>query len=147
MKKVSLVEGDKELLPSNEVHQNDLGHMTTEDQLLPIAHSYSTTSATSAVINHSWTEGDATRCNTNRLGEQSNSGNKNTLPPLFIYIEAGDFRRAMERAKRHPREVRTWASIKIKKKSDTTKRLALHQACFKVRLCLFRLISKPRRYD
>ena len=58
---------------------------------------------------------------------------KKTLPPLFIYIEAGDYERAIERAKRHPREARTWASIKMKSSSgETTKRLALHQACFKV---------------
>lgn len=64
---------------------------------------------------------------------QSGSSSRKTLPPLFFYIEAGDFRRAMERAQRHPREVKTWASIKIKSSSaDTTKRLALHQACFKV---------------
>ena len=54
---------------------------------------------------------------------------KKTLPPLFIYIEAGDYQRAAERAKRHPREARTWASIKIKSSSgETTKRLAQHQA-------------------
>ena len=77
--------------------------------------------------------------------QQTNNKSKNVLPPLFLYIEAGNFRRAAERAKRHPREVRTWASIKIKSSSaammtsttqqrlNTTKRLALHQACFKVR--------------
>lgn len=65
---------------------------------------------------------------------------KNSLPPLFLYIEAGNFRRAAERAKKHPREVRTWASIKIKssvgnqQRLTTTKRLALHHACFKVRI-------------
>jgi hypothetical protein len=59
-----------------------------------------------------------------------------SLPPLFYYMETGDFRRAAERAKNHPREVRTWACIKIKSSSigqqHSTKRLALHQACFKV---------------
>ena len=64
---------------------------------------------------------------------------KNNLPPLFLYIEAGNFRRAAERAKRHPKEVKMWASIKIKssvgnqQRLKTTKRLALHHACFKVR--------------
>ena len=63
---------------------------------------------------------------------------KNGLPPLFLYIEAGNFQRAAERAKKYPREVRTWASIKIKssignqQNLTTTKRLALHHACFKV---------------
>jgi hypothetical protein len=62
----------------------------------------------------------------------------NSLPPLFLYIEAGNFQRAAERAKKYPREVRTWASIKIKssvgnqQRLTTTKRLALHHACFKV---------------
>jgi hypothetical protein len=62
-----------------------------------------------------------------------------SLPPLFLYMETGDFRRAAERAKNHPREVKTWASIKVKSSAtvgqssmSTTKRLAIHQACFKV---------------
>ena len=61
---------------------------------------------------------------------------KKTLPPLFLYIEEGDFQHAKERARKHPREVKTWATIKIKNvghdQPDSTKRLALHQACFKV---------------
>jgi hypothetical protein len=72
----------------------------------------------------------------------SSNGNNSSsllksLPPLFLYMETGDFRRAAERAKNHPREVRTWASIKIKSSTAgqlSTKRLALHQACFKVSL-------------
>jgi len=76
---------------------------------------------------------------------QIGSSSRKTLPPLFFYIEAGDFRRAMERAQRHPREVKTWASIKIKSSSaDTTKRLALHQACFKLRAAS---TSMVRSYD
>jgi hypothetical protein len=68
-------------------------------------------------------------------GSNSGSNVHKSLPPLFYYMETGDFRRAAERAKNHPREVRTWASIKIKSSSigqHSTKRLALHQACFKV---------------
>jgi hypothetical protein len=63
-----------------------------------------------------------------------------SLPPLFLYMESGDLRRAAERAKNHPREVKTWASIKIKSSSgghQAAKRLALHQACFKVRRFIF----------
>eukprot|EP00535_Pseudo-nitzschia_heimii_P006196 CAMPEP_0197187024 /NCGR_PEP_ID=MMETSP1423-20130617/15078_1 /TAXON_ID=476441 /ORGANISM="Pseudo-nitzschia heimii, Strain UNC1101" /LENGTH=753 /DNA_ID=CAMNT_0042638497 /DNA_START=59 /DNA_END=2320 /DNA_ORIENTATION=- len=133
MKQGSPLKCSKEMFPSNEVTRNDLGQVTTQDDLFPIGHSYSTTSATSTVITPSLTEQTSSRKTTDGLREQDNSGKKKTLPPLFIYIEAGDFRRAMERAKRHPRELRTWASIKIKKTSDTTKRLALHQACFKLR--------------
>jgi len=71
---------------------------------------------------------------------------KSALSPLFLYIEAGNFRRAIERAKRYPKEVRTWTSVKFKPSSSTisstvgvqpqlstAKRLALHQACFKLR--------------
>ena len=83
---------------------------------------------------------EATPTRHNKGSRRHSNGSKNNLPPLFLYIEAGDFRRAIERAKRHPREVRAWATIKTKSKSnvgdnhnsDTTKRLALHQACFKV---------------
>jgi len=67
--------------------------------------------------------------------------NNKNLPPLFLYIEAGNLRRAAERARRHPKEVKTWASIKIKSAAGvgdqespaTIKRLALHHACFKLR--------------
>jgi hypothetical protein len=73
--------------------------------------------------------------NNNNNNSSSNSSLHKSLPPLFYYMEIGDFRRAAERAKNHPREVRTWAYIKIKSSSigqHSTKRLALHQACFKV---------------
>jgi len=63
--------------------------------------------------------------------------NRNALPPLFVYMETGDWARAMERAKKHPREVKTWASIRSKSSSGDrisgAKRLALHHACFKLR--------------
>ena len=79
---------------------------------------------------------------------RSSSSSKNGLDPLFLYIEAGNLRRATERAKNNPREVSRWATIKIKPSStstivgeqqrlNTTKRLALHQACFKVRTVLY----------
>ena len=63
---------------------------------------------------------------------RSSTKKKKAMPPLFLYMESGDFQKAKERARRHPREVKTWATIKIKSSDDTTKRLALHQACFKV---------------
>ena len=50
---------------------------------------------------------------------------KNNLPPLFLYIEAGNFRRAAERAKRHPKEVKIWASINIKSSVGNQQRLTL----------------------
>lgn len=66
-----------------------------------------------------------------------------SLPPLFLCMEAGDWTRAIERAKRHPREVKAWASIRSKSeqqqhladgtKVPSAKRLALHHACFKLR--------------
>ncbi|KAL3940019.1 MAG: hypothetical protein SGBAC_005348, partial [Bacillariaceae sp.] len=63
--------------------------------------------------------------------------NRSQLPPLFVYMETGDWARAMERAKKHPREVKTWASIRSKSSSNDrisgAKRLALHHACFKLR--------------
>jgi len=121
--------------------KDDAGHGTTEDRISPMTPPYLMSSATTATKIASGAEQVATRQTTNGRRQSSS---KSTLPPLFIYIEAGDFRRAMERAKRHPREVRTWASIKIKSTSksnvaeherrlDTTNRLALHQACFKLR--------------
>lgn len=53
-------------------------------------------------------------------------------------MEAGDWARATERAKAHPREVKNWASIRSKssageRKVSSAKRLALHHACFKLR--------------
>jgi len=63
--------------------------------------------------------------------------NRSALPPLFVYMETGDWTRAMARAKKHPREVKTWASIRSKSSSNDrisgAKRLALHHACFKLR--------------
>jgi hypothetical protein len=75
---------------------------------------------------------------------QSSNGTK-PLPPLFYYMEAGDWPRAIERAKRHPREVKAWASIRSKSEPQapsatpvtSSKRLALHHACFKLRRSVY----------
>jgi hypothetical protein len=61
-----------------------------------------------------------------------------SLPPLFVYMETGDWARASDRAQKHPREVKTWASIRTKSSAGEgivsgAKRLALHHACFKLR--------------
>lgn len=71
------------------------------------------------------------------------SHHQNALPPLFWYMETGDWEKATERAKRHPREVKTWATLRTKSaetagntkdgKISGAKRLALHHACFKLR--------------
>ena len=68
---------------------------------------------------------------------------QNALPPLFYYMEKNEWEKAAERAKRHPREVKTWATLRTKstepggekseKKISGAKRLALHHACFKLR--------------
>lgn len=85
---------------------------------------------------NSSSSGDANRMSS------SNRNYHKALPPLFLYMETGDWARATERAKRHPREVNAWASIRSKTESSQTsagakissaKRLALHHACFKLR--------------
>jgi hypothetical protein len=51
-------------------------------------------------------------------------------------METGEWAKATERAKRHPREVKTWASLRTKSldaKISGAKRMALHHACFKLR--------------
>jgi hypothetical protein len=100
------------------------------------------------------------------------------LPPLFWYMESGDWEKATDRVRRHPKEVKTWATLKTKTLdtdgsassangnglqqeaagnsnndfhfdgsggnltntvtntkpvTTSTKRLALHHACFKLR--------------
>jgi Ankyrin repeats (3 copies) len=63
--------------------------------------------------------------------------NRKALPPLFWYMEIGDWEKATDRAQRHPREVKTWTTLRTKSMADakvsSTKRLALHHACFKLR--------------
>ena len=107
--------------------QDNLENGSSEDCITPMPAAYSMTNTN---LNYPVeVENSVVRQATSARRQSS----KKTLPPLFIYIEAGDYQRAAERAKRHPREARTWASIKIKSSSgETTKRLALHQACFKV---------------
>jgi Ankyrin repeats (3 copies) len=64
---------------------------------------------------------------------------KRDLPPLFWYMEMGDWEKATARAKGHPKEVKTRATLRTKSMSEDgtkvtgTKRLALHHACFKLR--------------
>ena len=73
---------------------------------------------------------------------RTSSGRRGDLPPLFWYMESADWEKANDRIRRHPREVRTWATLRTKSSVDspggaqatsTTKRLALHHACFKLR--------------
>ena len=77
------------------------------------------------------------------------SSSRRELPPLFWYMESGHWARAEQRARRHPREFKTWVTIKTKSShaavdespgstsstsgTTDTKRLALHHACFKLR--------------
>eukprot|EP00980_Cylindrotheca_fusiformis_P018828 scaffold6276_cov138-Cylindrotheca_fusiformis.AAC.15 len=73
--------------------------------------------------------------------------NRSALPPLFVYMETGDWARAAERAKKHPREVKAWASIRSKssggdQRISGAKRLALHHACFKLRSSVNHLTGK-----
>ena len=85
----------------------------------------------------------------------ANRSSRKDLPPLFWFMETGDWEKAVERIHRHPKEVKTWATMRTKTASQmteagnaaaanpsnpsvptsttTTKRLALHHACFKLR--------------
>lgn len=74
----------------------------------------------------------------------SSKSSKRDFPPLFWYMEAGEWLKAEERLARHPREVKTWATLKTKntdngldlvssQQKGGTQRLALHHACFKLR--------------
>lgn len=62
---------------------------------------------------------------------------KRELPPLFWYMETGEWDAAVDRVRKHPREVKLWATLRTKSderhRHATTKRLALHHACFKLR--------------
>ena len=79
---------------------------------------------------------------TSRQSSASSSPRKNNrreLPQLFWYMELGQWNKALERLRRHPREAKIWATLKTKsllaptEKVTSTKRLALHHACFKLR--------------
>ena len=67
------------------------------------------------------------------------NNNRRELPQLFWYMELGQWNKALERLRRHPREAKIWATLKTKslltptEKVTSTKRLALHHACFKLR--------------
>jgi hypothetical protein len=80
----------------------------------------------------------------------TNRSSRKDLPPLFWFMETGDWEKAVERIHRHPKEVKTWATMRTKNAApttedggsgnnpsipptSTTKRLALHHACFKLR--------------
>ncbi len=118
--------GKPEELPP---HQEDDGNRLPEDRLMAMNTAYAMPSALAT---------NFPGPGTNASRRPTSSTKKKTMPPLFLYIEAGDYAHAKERARRHPRDVKTWATIKIKSSSvgneqpDSTKRLALHQACFKV---------------
>jgi hypothetical protein len=131
--------------------------------------------------------GDNSSSTMNTVGVEGHSASvlsprrsRKDLPPLFWYMESGDWEKATERVRRHPKEVKTWATLKTKTldtdgsassangagnvlQQDTggnnsndfvfggsgsnvpntvvstkpvttsTKRLALHHACFKLR--------------
>ena len=76
-----------------------------------------------------------------RQEPRSPTSRKADLPPLFWYMETGDWEKAHDRIRRHPREIKTWATLRTKSTVEgptaqgtpTTKRLALHHACFKLR--------------
>ena len=74
---------------------------------------------------------------TSRTTPRNKKKSHKALPPLFWYMEMGEWEKATERAKQHPREVKTWATLKTKSMAEAkvsgTKRLALHHACFKLR--------------
>lgn len=67
------------------------------------------------------------------------NSNRRELPQLFWYMELGQWTKALERLRRHPREAKIWTTLKTKslltptEKVTSTKRLALHHACFKLR--------------
>jgi hypothetical protein len=88
--------------------------------------------------------------------QRSSSSLRKDLPPLFWFMETGDWEKAVDRIRRHPKEVKTWATLRTKAAppapaavsgssvtptttanttttTTTTKRLALHHACFKLR--------------
>lgn len=87
--------------------------------------------------------------------QQQRAFRNKDLPPLFLFMETGDWEKAVDRIRRHPKEVKTWATLRTKSATTTTgaagddsaslaagsmsttttttKRLALHHACFKLR--------------
>ncbi len=77
----------------------------------------------------------------NQRSTSLSANSRKDLPPIFWYMEAGEWEKASARARRHPRDAKTWATLKTKDSlgsppstsSFGTKRLALHHACFKLR--------------
>jgi ankyrin repeat protein len=83
---------------------------------------------------------DSSFLSRNTSDSASKKSKTKELPPLFWYMEAGKWDRAEQRARRHPREFKTWVTIRTKATAsplpdahDDAKRLALHHACFKLR--------------
>lgn len=67
---------------------------------------------------------------------------KDKLPPLFYFMELGEWDKANERLQRKPSEAKVWATLRSSSSTPSssssapaqpTKRLALHHACFKLR--------------
>lgn len=69
---------------------------------------------------------------------------KSLLPGVFVLIERGEWKRVVERVKKHPKECQMWGTVKkntntndgdssIKKKSISVKCKALHHACHRLR--------------
>lgn len=86
------------------------------------------------------TAGNGTSTSTSPAPSSPKKGShRRDLPPLFWYMEMGDWDKATARAKSHPKEVKTRATLRTKSMADDgtkvsgTKRLALHHACFKLR--------------
>jgi hypothetical protein len=66
----------------------------------------------------------------------STKSSRKDLPLLFYYMEMGDWDKASDRVRQHPKDVKTWATLRTKQsdnKVSSCKRLALHHACFKLR--------------
>lgn len=88
-------------------------------------------------------EASSSNSNGGNNSSQRKSG-KGELPPLFYYMEMGDWERAEEQMNKHPNEIKTWATLRTTSTPVTpnnpkvavnvaAKRLALHHACFKLR--------------
>ncbi|CAB9503038.1 Ankyrin Repeat [Seminavis robusta] len=102
----------------------------------------SSTTGTSPVSHHSSTSSSLHSHHVIPSSSASSSPSKKgrrDLPPLFWYMEMGDWEKATVRAKSHPKEVKTRATLRTKSMAEDgtkvagTKRLALHHACFKLR--------------
>lgn len=85
------------------------------------------------------TSSTASRASSRQSSASPRTKNRRELPQLFWYMELGQWNKALERLRRHPREAKIWTTLKTKslltptEKVTSTKRLALHHACFKLR--------------